>query len=43
VHVQSSGTVDTYPSANGGTITVDGNSFFDPDGHFVELNEVVGA
>jgi catechol 2,3-dioxygenase-like lactoylglutathione lyase family enzyme len=40
VHVQSRGTVDKYPTAAGSTVTVTGNSFFDPDGHFLELNEV---
>ena len=27
-------------TAGGKTVTVHGNSFFDPDGHFIELNEV---
>ena len=40
VHIQSEGTVDKYPTASGSTVTVVGNSFFDPDGHFLELNEV---
>ena len=40
VHLQSEGTVDTYPTAGGGTVVVKGNSFFDADGHFVELNQV---
>ena len=40
VFVQSEASVATYPTAGGGTCTVLGNSFFDPDGHFVELNEV---
>ena len=40
VHIQSEGTVDKYPTATSSTVTVAGNSFFDPDGHFLELNEV---
>ena len=40
VHVVSEGTTAQYPSASGALCTVHGNSFFDPDGHFVELNEV---
>ena len=40
IHIQSEGTVDKYPTASGSTVTVAGNSFFDPDGHFLELNEV---
>ena len=40
VYIQSEGTLDSYPTANGGTVTVNGNSFFDADGHFLELNEV---
>lgn len=40
VHVQSEGTVDIYPGMGTSKVKVLGNSFFDPDGHFVELNEV---
>ena len=40
INIQSEGTVDTYPTTGGKTVTVHGNSFFDPDGHFIELNEV---
>ena len=40
VHVQSEGTVSKYPAVSGGVVTVLGNSFFGPDGEFVELNEV---
>ena len=40
VFVQSEGSESVYPTASGGTCKVLGNSFFDPDGHFVELNEV---
>ncbi len=40
VYVQSEGTISTYPNATGGSVTVIGNSFFDADGHFVELNQV---
>jgi catechol 2,3-dioxygenase-like lactoylglutathione lyase family enzyme len=43
VRIQSRATVDVYPSVGGGTMRVLGNSWFDPDGHFVELNEVVEA
>ena len=40
IHVVSEGSIDTYPTANGGQVTVWGNSFFDLDGNFIELNEV---
>ena len=43
VYIQSEGSVDVYPSATGGTMTVLGNSLFDADGHFIELNEVVAS
>ena len=40
VYVQSEGTVSKYPAVSGGVVTVLGNSFFGPDGEFVELNEI---
>ena len=40
VNIISEGSIDKYPGVNGNTITVYGNSFFDPDGNFIELNEV---
>ena len=44
IHVVSENSIDTYPTASGGQVTVWGNSFFDHDGNFIELNEVkIGA
>ena len=40
VFVVSEGTTARYPTATGAMCTVLGNSFFDPDGHFVEFNQV---
>ena len=40
VNIVSEGSIDKYPGVKGNTITVWGNSFFDPDGNFIELNEV---
>jgi catechol 2,3-dioxygenase-like lactoylglutathione lyase family enzyme len=43
VFVQSEGSIDVYPAATGGTLTVKGNSLFDRDGNFIELNEVLAG
>lgn len=43
VRIVSRGTVDVYPAPGGRRFRVVGNSFFDMDGHFVELNEVVSV
>ena len=41
VNVVRNGVLKKFPGTNGNIITVLSNGFFDPDGHFCELNEVL--
>ncbi len=41
VFVERDGVTKSYKTVSGGKVTVLTNAFFDYDGHFIELNEIL--